>query len=253
MERLIIEKLKEIEMNENVKIIGAFESGSRAWGFASSDSDYDVRFIYIRKKNDYLRLDEMRDVIEYQLDDVFDINGWDLKKALRLLFKSNPTLFEWCNSPIVYHETELFSKFKILLPKFFSCKKSILHYLSMAESNYRMYLKTDDVRIKKYFYVLRPLLAALWIVNKKSQPPMLFTDLVDAELDLSMKPIVDKLFQIKKEKPELSIAPKIQELNDYVEKTLNDIKGVVSKIEDDNGNEWDIMNNFFIIALDEDN
>ena len=90
----IIRKLHEIEKTENVRILLAVESGSRAWGFASPDSDYDVRFIYVRPKEDYLRLEKIRDVIELPLDDVLDINGWDLQKALRLLYKSNPTLFE---------------------------------------------------------------------------------------------------------------------------------------------------------------
>ena len=90
MENIICEKLKEIETKENVKIIMAVESGSRAWGFASPDSDYDVRFVYVRRLKDYLRLEKTKDVIEWQLDDVLDINGWDLKKALQLMHDSNP-------------------------------------------------------------------------------------------------------------------------------------------------------------------
>ena len=104
MEELIKSKLKEIEEKENIKILHCVESGSRAWGFASPDSDYDVRFIYVRPKEFYLRLDKTRDVIEWQLDDTLDINGWDLSKALSLLYKSNPTLFEWNSSPIVYED-----------------------------------------------------------------------------------------------------------------------------------------------------
>lgn len=92
MRKIIETKLKEIEKKENVRIIYAVESGSRAWGFASPDSDYDVRFIYVRPKDYYLRLDKTKDVIEWQLDETFDINGWDLQKALRLLHGSNPTL-----------------------------------------------------------------------------------------------------------------------------------------------------------------
>src|SRR5690554_5132996 len=133
MDKIINEKLREIEQNEHIKIIGAFESGSRAWGFASPDSDYDVRFIYKRIKNDYLKLEGIRDVIEYPIDNLIDINGWDIQKALRLLYKSNPTIFEWCSSPIVYIESDLLSKFKSLLPDFFSCKSSLFHYLNMAE------------------------------------------------------------------------------------------------------------------------
>lgn len=99
---IILNKLDDIERKENVKIIYAVESGSRAWGFDSQDSDYDVRFIYVRPLNDYLSLEDIKDTIDYELNDVFDINGWDLKKALKLLYKSNPTLYEWKASPIVY-------------------------------------------------------------------------------------------------------------------------------------------------------
>ena len=106
IEKNIKQKLEEIEQIENIKIIMAVESGSRAWGVASPDSDYDVRFIYARKKEDYLSLDEPRDVVEWQLDDVYDVNGWDLKKALKLLYKANPSVFEWCTSPIVYRDTK---------------------------------------------------------------------------------------------------------------------------------------------------
>ena len=105
---IINKKLKENEEKENIKILLAVESGSRAWGFASSDSDYDVRFIYVRNQKEYLRLNDIRDVIEWQLDETLDINGWDIKKALLLLKKSNPTLFEWWNSPIIYKKNDVF-------------------------------------------------------------------------------------------------------------------------------------------------
>ena len=123
MRKRILEELRKIEEKENVKIIIAVESGSRAQGFASPDSDYDVRFIYVREKADYLKLEGIRDVIEWQLDETLDINGWDIKKALQLLHKSNPTVYEWCASPIVYMEREEISWLKELLPKYFSVKK----------------------------------------------------------------------------------------------------------------------------------
>lgn len=94
MEALIKQKLREIELRENCRILLAVESGSRAWGFASPDSDYDVRFIYVRPKENYLRLDRMCDVIQVPINDVLDINGWDVDKTLRLLHKSNPTVFD---------------------------------------------------------------------------------------------------------------------------------------------------------------
>ena len=135
MRERIQEQLRRIEESEDIKILLAVESGSRAWGFASPDSDYDVRFVYIRRTEDYLKLDAIRDVIELSIDDVLDINGWDLQKTLRLLYKSNPTLFEWFSSPIVYQETEFADKFRDLMMYYFSSKKTLYHYISMAEGN----------------------------------------------------------------------------------------------------------------------
>ena len=119
MREKIQTQLCRIEEEEHIKILLAVESGSRAWGFASPDSDYDVRFVYVRRTEDYLRLEMVRDVIELPINDVLDINGWDLQKTLRLLYKSNPTLFEWFSSPIVYKETEFAGKFRDLMVHFF--------------------------------------------------------------------------------------------------------------------------------------
>ena len=159
MRQRIIEELRGIEKKKNVRILLAVESGSRAWGFASPDSDYDVRFIYVRPQNEYLRLDPLRDVIELPIDDLLDVNGWDLYKTLQLLHKSNPTLFEWFLSPIVYLETEFADRFRGIMNTYFSSKRGSYHYLIMAERNYREYLRGDTVKVKKYFYVLRPILA----------------------------------------------------------------------------------------------
>ena len=93
----------------------AVESGSRAWGFASTDSDYDVRFIYIRPRDFYLKLESTRDVIEIPIEGAFDINGWDLNKTLRLAYKSNPTLFEWSSSPVVYRDLNFCHRFRPIL------------------------------------------------------------------------------------------------------------------------------------------
>ena len=204
MEELIKSKLKEIEEKENIKILHCVESGSRAWGFASPDSDYDVRFIYVRPKEFYLRLDKTRDVIEWQLDDTLDINGWDISKALSLLYKSNPTLFEWNSSPIVYKTTKEWEQIATIINKYFVAKSGLYHYLSTAKSNYREYLKGEIVRLKKYFYVLRPLLACKWILAKNTPPPMLFSELMDKYLDESIREDVLKLLALKMNNPEIA-------------------------------------------------
>ena len=248
MDKKILEELRKIEAAEGVKIIMAIESGSRAWGFASPDSDYDVRFIYVRKQEDYLRLEGKRDVIEWRLDKTLDICGWDLKKALQLIYKSNPTIFEWCASPIVYMENEAFSKVKALLPKYFSVKKSLYHYWHMAETNYREYLKGDIVRVKKYFYVIRPLLAAKWILDRRTSPPMLFDYLVEAELDTSLRPELDRLLEMKKTMPELGQAPRIESLNKYFESVMPEMKQLAEH-EEDITVEWAPLNDVFLNVL----
>ena len=122
MRELILEKLNEIEQRENIRILHAVESGSRAWGFPSPDSDYDVRFIYVRRPEFYVKLEKTRDVIELPINEMLDINGWDLNKTLRLLHSSNPTLFEWMSSPVVYRQTDFMERLSPLLDRYFCCK-----------------------------------------------------------------------------------------------------------------------------------
>ena len=240
----ILEELRKIEDTENVKVLLAVESGSRAWGFASPDSDYDVRFIYVRRTEEYLKLKPVRDVIEWKLDETLDINGWDLKKALQLLYGSNPTIFEWCASPVVYLEREEFSAFRKLLPQYFSVKKSLFHYWHMAESNYRKYLKEDMVRVKKYLYVLRPLLAAKWVSERKTAPPMLFDELLDAVLEDALRPEVEKLLILKKSVPEIGLTPRIQLFNDYIDKSMPEIKEIAESIYEGKHN-WEPLDQVF--------
>lgn len=249
MKNTIIEKLNEIELRENIKILHCIESGSRAWGFASPDSDYDVRFIYVRPKEYYLRLDKTRDVIEWQLDDTLDINGWDIKKALTLLHNSNPTLFEWNSSPIVYRTTEEWQKISSVIDRYFVAKSGLHHYLSTAEGNYREYLKGETVRLKKYFYVLRPLLACKWIIAENSPPPMLFRTLMDKYLDKSIKPDVETLLEMKIKTPELGEGKRFDRVNDYLEKNIKEIKDIIAKLPPEKVQDWDELNSIFLSLL----
>ncbi|WP_265455432.1 nucleotidyltransferase domain-containing protein [Enterococcus sp. HY326] len=246
MEKIILEKLKKIEEREQVEIILAVESGSRAWGFASPDSDYDVRFLYVRKAEDYPRLDEMRDVIEWQLDETLDINGWDIKKALKLLQRSNPTLFEWCASPIVYYQNEKFSQLKELLPAYFSQKKSLYHYWHMASTNYRDYLKGDLVKAKKYFYVLRPILAGQWVLDENTNPPMSFSELLAAELPQNLRLAVDELLEIKMAVNELELVPKVVVLNEYIEEQISVMENQAKKLPQESVTDWQQLNAAFL-------
>lgn len=246
MKEIIVEKLIEIEEKENVHVIHAVESGSRAWGFASPDSDYDVRFIYVRPREFYLKLEKTRDVIEWQLDETLDINGWDLQKALRLLHISNPTLFEWNNSPIVYKTTGKWAEIRLEINNYFSAKSGLYHYLSTANSNYQEFLKGDMVKLKKYFYVIRPLLACKWILDKECPPPMLFTELVKAELKADMKPIIDDLLRIKMNTPEMGEGKRIDKLNEYIETNLVLLKDTIDAMPQEYKANWSRLNELFL-------
>lgn len=245
----IQEKLKEIEERENVRIIHCVESGSRAWGFPSPDSDYDVRFFYVRPKEFYLRLEPTRDVIEWQLDDTLDINGWDIQKALRLLHKSNPTLFEWNSSPIIYKTTDDWKTVSDIINQFFVQKSGLYHYLSCAKSNYREYLKGETVLLKKYFYVLRPLLACKWILNEQTPPPMLFSELMEKYLDEEIRPEVRELLKRKMETPELGKGKRIDSINQYIEENIEKIGQIITELPDGKKQDWDILNGIFLNIL----
>ena len=249
MEKVIAEKLTEIEKAENVKIIHCIESGSRAWGFASPDSDYDVRFIYVRPAEYYLRLDKTTDVIEWQLDDVLDVNGWDIKKALILLHKSNPTLFEWNGSPIVYRTTEQWKRVSDIINSFFIKKSGVCHYLSTAKSNYREYLKGEQVRLKKYFYVLRPILACKWIIKEQTPPPMLFSELAERYLDNDIKSEVNKLLEIKTQTPEITMGKRIDALNSYLDRNIEGLTELVKEMPEENSGDWEELNRMFLSLI----
>ena len=249
MEKVIKEKLREIEKQENIRVLLAVESGSRAWGFASPDSDYDVRFIYIRQKEDYLKLEAVRDVIELPIDDMLDINGWDLQKTLRLLYKSNPTLFEWFSSPIIYVETEFADQFRKIMSSYFSSKRSLYHYISMAEGNYREYLKRDMVRAKKYFYVLRPVLACRWILEKGTPPPMLFSELMETLLPERLRSDVNMLLELKMNSPEIREIPRVDTINEYLDSSIEEIKNIVKSMEESKAPDWQELNDLFLKEL----
>jgi len=215
-------RLRRLEQEEEVCIFYVCESGSRAWGFPSVDSDYDVRFLYIHPQNWYLSIDYKRDVIERKISDLIDISGWDIRKALKLLRKSNPPLLEWLNSPIVYQQRlDVVEKIKILIPEYYSPKSCLYHYLHMAEGNFREYLKGEIVWVKKYFYVLRPILACKWIEAGYGVVPMEFELLIHRLVeDDKLKAAIHELLRRKREGQELDREPIIPVISEFIETEL---------------------------------
>lgn len=246
IEELVRMKIKEIEAKENIRVLHVIESGSRAWGLASPDSDYDVRFIYVRDRNFYLSLRENKDFIDWELNEVLDINGWDIKKVLQHFHKSNATLFEWSNSPVVYYTTDEWKKlYDEVAGQYFACKSSMYHYYGTANKNYHEYLMEDMVKYKKYFYVLRPILACKWIEEKKCPPPVLFDELFDSVLEEDMKPVIADLLTKKVQMSESDKAPKIEKVNQYVEEKLIYYKNLLEGMDDDRNPDWEPLEEVF--------
>ncbi|TBV04673.1 nucleotidyltransferase domain-containing protein [Phytopseudomonas dryadis] len=221
MRARVLEELQRVEHERNVKVLYACESGSRAWGFASPDSDYDVRFVYVEKPDWFVQVDTPRDVIERPLDDELDVSGWELRKTLGLLRKSNPTLLEWLDSPLVYRqEDEATARLRELAETFYSPPAARNHYLSMARKNFRGYLQGDSVRFKKYFYVLRPLLAVRWIDQGRGRPPMTFAELLQTVNDNALLAEVDELLALKRNADESAYGPRRPALHTFIEAQL---------------------------------
>lgn len=250
----ILEELKRIEKDESVRILYACESGSRAWGFPSKDSDYDVRFIYIRPVEWYLSIYEKRDVIERPISDMLDINGWDLRKALNLFRKSNPPLLEWLQSPIPYLENfTVADQIRRISPLTFSPKSCMHHYLHMAKGNYREYLQGDHVKIKKYFYVLRPILACEWIERNNTMPPIEFQVLVDSLVPAGspLKTAIQELLVRKIAGDEMDYEPRINPINEFLEARIAYYDQTASNMQAGEGGQDGQLDELFRTALKE--
>jgi len=213
--------LNNIAEANHVKIFYACESGSRGWGFPSADSDYDVRFFYLHPQEWYLAInvEKKRDTIEVpMIDGVLDICGWDLRKALQLLRKSNAPLLEWLVSPIVYLETfDIAATMRTLAHQYYSPIACFWHYLGMAGKNYRTALTGDRVKAKHYLYVLRPILAAKWLEQGLGLVPMEFEVLVNRLIDSAeFQATIKQLIAAKRQGTESDHIPRLPVVDTFI-------------------------------------
>lgn len=225
----VLRELNRLEKQHNVKILYAVESGSRAWGFESKDSDWDVRFIYVHPLDWYLKIDIQKDNIEEMLENKLDLAGWELRKTLKLFRKSNPPLFEWLRSPIVYKEqSSLVPNLRILSENYFSQRSCMYHYLQSANNNFTRYLQKEQINLKKYFYVLRPILACEWLLKEGTMPPMEFWSLVEKVVgDETLLMEINKLLEKKIDGDELKRERRNEVLSNYLEDRLKYFTGIV--------------------------
>ncbi|NHN24554.1 nucleotidyltransferase domain-containing protein [Flavobacterium jejuense] len=219
MKDKILEKLKEIELQKGVELLYAVESGSRAWGFASPDSDYDIRFIYKHDLDYYLSLWEQPDTIEFMTADDLDGSGWDLRKTVRLLAKSNASLLEWIFSPVVYYENEAFmQQLRTLAKDCFSPVACLHHYLGTTK-NFMAVCEQEEVKLKSYFYALRTALAGKWIIENNTFPPVAFMELLPIAPQ-NIKDKVKELMEIKANQNETYLHPKEALITNFLQETV---------------------------------
>lgn len=246
MKEKILDFLGQIERDKKIKILYAAESGSRAWGFPSPDSDYDIRFIYQHEKDWYLTINEKKDQITIMPDHLLDGNGWDLRKFLRLLYKSNATPFEWLNSPIIYREEPSFTKsLKPLVKKYFQPKSLMFHYLGIATSMLEKEFTSKQVKIKKYFYVLRPVLSAYYISKFDRPAPVDFHQLLSViKTDKEVYQAILKLLKEKETAVEGQLVPRVPTIDTFVDRQLQQLT-VLARDKSKLPVSWDDLNEFY--------
>ncbi|MBI5871780.1 nucleotidyltransferase domain-containing protein [archaeon] len=235
MKDKIKEICKNIEKEKNIRILFAVENGSRAWRINSKDSDYDVRFVFVRPVKEYIQINKPAEVIDTAFDKegnpctakgaFIDISGFDVFKYVKMLSSSNPTTIEWLMSDIVYYgkQNEKFKKFAI---EKFNKISLYYHYKSLCRNNYLKYLKSRNlITYKKYLYAYRGLINAKWVVHKKSVPPIIFREALNNMKNIIPGSILNKLNEIidlKSQGKEKELIQNIVEMDDYIESFLKD-------------------------------
>ena len=250
----ILEVIKNIELEYEVKVLFACDAGSRALGFPSIDSDYDIRFIYLHKRDWYLSIDEQKDVLEVpkhdrlsiQIDPRLDVSGWELKKALRLFRKSNPSLLEWLQSKEVYYQQySTIEKMKKMEEAIFSAKPFMHHHINIAKKNFDKGLSNKKGNIKLYLYILRSILAGKWIVNSAAVPPTSLPELLQILPTLPIKEIILELLSAKQSGELLPDEIDISTLDQFISQEIDSLDAYAKKLSNNHADPTDLLNKLF--------
>ena len=239
MNERINQRLTDLESEHGFRILYACESGSRAWGFASADSDYDIRFLYVWPQEHYLSIMEPKDMIDLGVDDEnLDITGWDIRKALRLGRKSNGSLTEWLFSPVVYFEnTAVMDRWRTLATECFVPRASAAHYLGLSQKMCSGILDAEKpVTAKKYLYALRSLLAARFVIENQQPVPVAFSELRN-ELDLPdrVTQAMDAMISEKSGGAESDGIERNPVLDDFLDSERSRLGPMLSELPDEPG------------------
>ncbi|WP_341356477.1 nucleotidyltransferase domain-containing protein [Rossellomorea sp. y25] len=249
MRRIILDDLRCIEREEEIKILYAVEAGSRAWGYHIDDSDYDVRFIYIRETTAYLNLQQTKDVIVKSTHHAIEFGGWDLSKALKLLRKSNPSLLEWLTDENVYIEHPTIEKIRKLRDQTFSPDRCLIHYYHMTKRNMEKCLKDDPNGTKKWMTIIRPWLACKWIMKYQTFPPNGINQMID---HLNMyEDIKNTIISMVTSRVKGKEAHHLKHMEEYLKEDLLKMDRALENLHSDHSYQWGGINETFISILEE--
>jgi len=221
MQESIQELLKNIEVSHNIEILYACESGSRAWGFASPNSDYDIRFLYRHSKEHYLSVFDSKETIEIPIKDDLDPGGWDIRKALGLLGKSNGALIEWLHSPIIYSNKDNFrEQWQSLTSDTLNVIHLSNHYLGLANQIRRRKLQAKKPSAKSYLYACRALLSSQWVQQREKAPPVPFASLLELA-DTDLRSALEGLVTWKADADETASPGRIEIIDHFINNALD--------------------------------
>ena len=248
MLHLVPEKLAQIEKEYGVRVLYAAESGSRAWGTNSEQSDFDVRFVYIRPREDYLRLEQTRDVLEFPIADGWDMCGWDLSKTLRLLHNANSQIYEWFTSPVVYVDRGFSLRIDPVLNAYFSTGTAVYHYLHQADLKMKKAEKAEQPKVKQYLYALQHLGTARWVLEHRAPLPISF-DLAVRQLPEELRQAAQVLLEQKKTRPQEPLLEHSAFLESRLQEERDRIQAELQQLPKEPEKGWEELNRFFLSEL----
>jgi len=249
----IIQKLRETEEMYHVKILLAIESGSRGWGFAAENADYDCRFIYVHKKDWYLSVLDKQDFIEYPIDEVFDIKGYDITRALKHIMKPQAVMYEYLSSNEGYIcDMAIVRKLQALALDFFNPIPISYHYLGLAKKTLNEIIATDTAKIKKYFYVLRPIANLNFIWQYRKMPYMeYFQTLEELDLNPEISQAINELTALKMSSKEHDLVPQIRLLVDYFDAEIAKFDSCIKEMTHEKNRNYAPVDDIFRSILED--
>lgn len=244
--------LSDLARQHECNILFASESGSRAWGLLSPDSDFDVRFIYAHPLKWYLSIDDHRDTIETVFPDDIDMAGWELRKSLRVFSTCSIPLNEQIQSPIVYGGVESFQdRLRNLIPHYFNKKRAMHYYMKTADQALEG-MDGLSIGLNRFFYAARPLLACQWIESKSSMPPTEFKSLLEADfLPLPLTNEVIEIAQMKAEKVQREMIKLSKDLVYWLTDGAQRHRDAIALIPSNNVPSREPLNELFLDSISE--